>query len=77
MGCQIPQKKRCPTDERNYLEIEGDCFYLETENFPYTEAQANCDRNKFSSEGRLFEPGTLAENNNVLKAFGKLLGEFR
>ena len=75
MNCQISPKSRCPTDERNYLELEGDCFYLETRRLSFSEAQTNCAGDKFLNGGSLFEPKTLAENDKVLKSFGKLLGK--
>ena len=74
VNCQIPPTTLCPTDEGNYLEIDGQCFYFETQNLGYPEAKANCAKNKFSGGGRLFEPMTLAENEKICKTFADLLG---
>ena len=56
------------------MEIEGRCFYLETQHLPFLKAKANCARNKFSTGGRLFEPKTLAENDKICDTLGNLLG---
>ena len=76
VNCQIPPTTLCPTDEGNYLEIDGQCFYFETQNLGYPEAKANCAKNKFSGGGRLFEPMTLGENEKICKTFADLLGKF-
>ena len=73
-NCQIPHTNLCPADGINYLEIEGRCFYLETQHLPFLKAKANCARNKFSTGGRLFEPMTLAENDKICDILGNLLG---
>ena len=75
VNCQIPPTTLCPTDEGNYLEINGQCFYFETQNLGYPEAKANCAKNKFSGGGRLFEPMTLGENEKICKTFADLLGK--
>ena len=77
VNCQIPPTTLCPTDEGNYLEIDGQCFYFETQNLGYPEAKANCAKNKFSGGGRLFEPMTLAENEKICKTFADLLGKLQ
>ena len=77
INCQIPPTTLCPTDEGNYLEIDGQCFYFETQNLGYPEAKANCAKNKFSGGGRLFEPMTLAENEKICKTFADLLGRLQ
>ena len=77
INCQIPPTTLCPTDEGNYLEIDGQCFYFETQNLGYPEAKANCAKNKFSGGGRLFEPMTLGENEKICKTFADLLGKLQ
>ena len=73
-NCQIPHTNPCPTDDKNYLEIDGHCFYLETQRLTFSKAKANCARSKFSTGGRLFEPMTLAENDNICATVGNILG---
>ena len=56
----------CPKDNSDYLLINDHCLYLEKSRRTYVDANQNC-KSQFNGNGKLFEPNTWIENENVYK----------
>ena len=62
----IADKFQCPTTNPNYQAIDNICYYFETKPKTYDDAKQNCNT-KFT-QGKLFEPKSLASNKKVYLA---------
>ena len=54
----------CPLDKPNYRFVGDKCYYFETNGLDYGSARVNCN-SKFKWGGKLFEPTSLKNNENV------------
>merc|ERR1712110_135722 len=48
-----------------YRTVEGKCYYYQKSGMEYADAVTNC-KAKFNGNGRLFEPRSKSDNNNVV-----------
>ena len=48
-----------------YRTVEGKCYYYQKSGMEYEDAVTNC-KAKFNGNGRLFEPRSKSDNNNVV-----------
>ena len=60
---QTPSIK-CPTNSSGYYLVGNKCIYFEQTDLNWENAKKGC-KNKFSGGGRLFEPLSLQEHNDV------------
>jgi len=62
-------KYKCPTDKKNYKEIDKQCYYFDISRKKFGDALLKC-KEVFNNntKGRIFEPRTIERNDKVLEA---------
>jgi len=68
---QIPP---CPTNDPNYFEVHGKCYFTDKIARTFDGSQAHCKK-VFPFGGRLFEPKDLSTNEEVQKAGIRIYGD--
>ena len=62
----------CPTEDPHYKLLEDTCIYFEQTHLTFDEADANC-KSKMMGKGKLFEPKSPEQNNQVANMAGQIL----